>query len=154
MELMPVHDPVQIRIKTSPTHKTKTYILLSLMLALGPIGNTIPTMGMNHIGSLDLSTTVAFCASFRHVVESPTIWTGMVCLAGYLICYMLSLSLADYSFVLPFTGITYAVVPLLGYFFLHENVSAARWSGIALIFLGVLLSHRTPSRTTEPGELN
>jgi drug/metabolite transporter (DMT)-like permease len=151
---MPVHDPVHIRIKASPTHKTKTYILLFLMLALGPIGNTVLAMGMNHIGSLDLSTTVAFCASFRHVVGSPTIWTGMVCLAGYLICYMLVLSLADYSFVLPFTGVTYAVVPLLGYFFLHENVSAARWSGIALIFLGVLLIHRTPSRTTEPGELN
>jgi drug/metabolite transporter (DMT)-like permease len=124
------------------------------MLALGPIGNTVLAFGMNRIGSLDLSTTTAFWASFRHVVGSPTIWTGMVCLGGYLICYMLVLSLADYSFVLPFTGMTYALVPLLGYLLLHENVSPARWIGIGLIFLGVLLIHHTPSRTTESGAAN
>jgi uncharacterized membrane protein len=78
----------------------------------------------------------------------------MACLAGYLICYTLVLSLADYSFVLPFSGMTYAIVPLLGYLFLHENVSAARWIGIVLIFLGVLLINRTPSRTTQPGTTN
>jgi drug/metabolite transporter (DMT)-like permease len=111
-------------------------------------------MGMNHIGSLDLSTKAAIWASFRHVVESSTIWAGMTCLAGYLICYMLVLSLADYSFVLPFSGMTYALVPLLGYLFLHENVSPARWIGIVIIFLGVLLINRTPSRTTEPGATN
>jgi drug/metabolite transporter (DMT)-like permease len=124
------------------------------MLALGPIGNTVLALGMNHIGSLDLSNTAAIRASFRHVVGSPTIWVGMVCLAGYLICYMLVLSLADYSFVLPFSGVTYALVPPIGYLFLHENVSAARWIGIVLIFLGVLLINRTPSRTTERGATN
>jgi drug/metabolite transporter (DMT)-like permease len=147
-------DPVRIRTVSSATHKTKTYILLILMLALGPIGNTVLALGMNHIGSLDLSTKAAIWASFRNVVGSPTIWTGMACLAGYLICYMLVLSLADYSFVLPFSGMTYALVPLLGYLFLHENVSPARWIGIVVIFLGVLLINRTPSRTTEPGATN
>jgi len=41
-------------------------------------------------------------------------------------------------------------VPLLGYLFLGEHVSVARWTGILLIFLGVLLINRTPHRTTEP----
>jgi len=144
-------NPDCIRMVSSATHKTKTYILLFLMLVLGPIGNTVLAMGMNHIGSIDLSTTVAIWASFRHVVGSPTIWAGMACLGGYMICYMLVLSLADYSFVLPFSGMTYALVPLLGYLFLHETVSLARWIGIVVIFLGVLLINRTPSRTTEPG---
>jgi len=133
------------------THKTKTYILLVLMLTLGPIGNTVLAIGMNKIGSLDLSSPAAIWASFRHVVGSPMIWLGSAHLAGYLICYMLVLSLADYSFVLPFSSMTYAIVPFLGYLFLHENVSAARWTGIVLIFLGVLLINGTPSRTTEPG---
>jgi drug/metabolite transporter (DMT)-like permease len=147
-------DPARISIVSPATHKTKTYILLFSMLALGPIGNTVLALGMNHIGSLDLSNTAAIRASFRHVVSSPTIWVGMVCLAGYLICYMLVLSLADYSFVLPFSGATYALVPPIGYLFLHENVSAARWIGIVLIFLGVLLINRTPSRTTERSATN
>jgi drug/metabolite transporter (DMT)-like permease len=39
-------------------------------------------------------------------------------------------------------------VPLLAYLFLGDHVSAARWMGIVLIFLGVLLINRTPPRTT------
>ena len=120
------------------------------MLTLGPIGNTVLDKGMKQIGSLDLSSAVAIWAGFRHVIRSPTIWMGMACLAGYLICYMLVLSMADYSFVLPFSGMTYALVPLLAYLFLDEKVSVARWIGIALLFLGVLLINRTPPRTTEP----
>jgi drug/metabolite transporter (DMT)-like permease len=121
------------------------------MLALGPIGNVVLDKGMKQIGSLDLASSAGIWGGFRHVVSSPTIWVGMTFLAGYLICYMLVLSLADYSFVLPFLGMTYALVPLLAYLFLHEKVSAARWIGIVLLFLGVLLINRTPPRTTEPG---
>ena len=148
---MPVPDPRRIQTAPRATHKTKTYVLLFVMLALGPIGNTILDKGMKQIGSLDLSTAAAIWSGFRLVVASTTIWVGMGCLAGYLICYMLVLSLADYSFVLPFTGLTYALVPLLAYLFLHEKVSMARWTGIVLLFLGVLLINRTPPRTTVPG---
>jgi drug/metabolite transporter (DMT)-like permease len=136
------------------THKTKTYVLLFLMLTLGPICNAVLDKGMKQIGSLDLSTAAAIWAGYRHVAASQTIWLGMSCGAGYLICYMLVLSLADYSFVLPFSGMTYALVPLLGHLFLHEKVSGARWIGIALIFFGVLIINRTPSRTTQPSTIN
>jgi drug/metabolite transporter (DMT)-like permease len=68
----------------------------------------------------------------------------------FMVCHMLVLSWADYSFVMPFSAIAYALVPLLGYLFLGEHVSVARWTGILLIFLGVLLINRTPHRTTEP----
>jgi len=59
------------------------------------------------------------------------------------------LSWADYSFVMPFSAITYALVPLLGFFWLHEEVSPARWAGIALIMFGVFLISRTPPSTTQ-----
>jgi uncharacterized membrane protein len=69
----------------------------------------------------------------------------------FMVCHMLVLSWADYSFVMPFSAVSYALVPLLAYLFLHEQVSASRWIGIVLIFLGVLLINRTPPRTTQPG---
>jgi uncharacterized membrane protein len=50
--------------------------------------------------------------------------------------------------VMPFSAIAYALVPLLAYLFLHEQVSTARWIGIVLIVLGVVLINRTPHRTT------
>jgi uncharacterized membrane protein len=49
---------------------------------------------------------------------------------------------------MPFSAIAYALVPLLAYLFLHEQVSTARSFGIVLIVIGVVLINRTPHRTT------
>jgi drug/metabolite transporter (DMT)-like permease len=62
---------------------------------------------------------------------------------------MLALSGADYSFVMPFSALTYALVPLLGFLFLGEHVPSLRWVGIVLIFFGVVLVNRTPPRTID-----
>src|SRR6202030_3231752 len=136
---------------TSPkSHKTKTYVLLFLMVLLGSVGNTILSKGMKDAGDLDISHLRALEAGAIHVLSSGTIWLGIALMLLFMICHMLVLSWADYSFVMPFSAIAYALVPLLGYIFLGEHVSAARSIGIVLIFLGVLLINRTPHRTTDP----
>jgi uncharacterized membrane protein len=132
------------------TRKTKTYILLFLLVLLGSAGNTILSKGMKDIGDLDVSHLAAVEAGAARVLSSGTIWAGILLMLLFMVCHMLVLSWADYSFVMPFSAIAYALVPLLAYLFLGEHVSAARWIGILLIFLGVLLINRTPPRTTEP----
>ena len=107
--------------------------------------------GMKGAGELDISHLASLAAGAVRVLTSGTIWLGIVMMLGFMICHMLVLSMADYSFVMPFSAIAYALVPLFGYLFLHEHVSATRWAGIALIFLGVLMINRTPPRTTGPG---
>ena len=133
------------------TRKTKTYVLLFLLVLLGSVGNTILSKGMKDAGELDISRLSAIEAGAVRVLSSGTIWLGIALMLMFMVCHMLVLSWADYSFVTPFSAIAYALVPLLGYLFLHEQVSSARWTGILLIFLGVLLINRTPPRTTEPG---
>jgi drug/metabolite transporter (DMT)-like permease len=130
------------------THETKTYVLLFLLVLLGSVGNTILSKGMKDAGDLDISQLSTIAAGAARVLTSGTIWAGIALMLLFMICHMLVLSWADYSFVMPFSAIAYALVPLLGYLFLHEQVSAARWIGIVLIFLGVLLINRTPPRTT------
>jgi len=130
------------------THETKTYVLLFLLVLLGSVGNTILGKGMKDAGDLDISRISSLEAGAVHVLTSRTIWVGIALMLMFMVCHMLVLSWADYSFVMPFSAIAYALVPLLGYLFLHEQVSAARWTGIVLIFLGVLLINRTPPRTT------
>jgi drug/metabolite transporter (DMT)-like permease len=135
-------------------HKTKTYVLLFLLVLLGSVGNTILSKGMKDAGDLDISHFASMAAGAARVLTSGTIWTGIAMMLAFMVCHMLVLSWADYSFVMPFSAIAYALVPLLGYFFLHEQVSAARWIGIVLIVLGVVLINRTPHRTTAPGTPN
>jgi uncharacterized membrane protein len=132
------------------THKTKTYVLLFLLVFLGSVGNTILSKGMKDAGDLDISHLAALEAGVLRVLSSGTIWLGITLMLLFMVCHMLVLSWADYSFVMPFSAIAYALVPLLGYLFLGEHVSASRAVGIVLIFLGVLLINRTPHRTTEP----
>jgi drug/metabolite transporter (DMT)-like permease len=137
---------------TAPkTHQTKTYILLVLLVVLGSVGNTILSKGMKEAGDVNIAPLSALLASAARVLTSGTIWLGIVMMLAFMVCHMLVLSWADYSFVMPFSAIAYALVPLLGYLFLHEQVSMARWVGIVLIVLGVILINRTPHRTTAPG---
>jgi uncharacterized membrane protein len=134
---------------TAPkTHHAKTYVLLFLLVVLGSVGNTILSKGMKDAGDLDISHFSSLLAGAARVLTSGTIWLGIAMMLGFMVCHMLVLSWADYSFVMPFSAIAYALVPLLAYLFLHEQVSTARWIGIVLIVAGVVLLNRTPHRTT------
>jgi drug/metabolite transporter (DMT)-like permease len=136
---------------SSKTHQTKTYVLLFLLVLFGSVGNTILSKGMKDVGDLDFSHLQAIEAGAVSVLTNGTVWLGIALMLLFMVCHMLVLSWADYSFVMPFSAVSYALVPLLAYLFLHEQVSASRWIGIVLIFLGVLLINRTPPRTTQPG---
>ena len=135
-------------------HQTKTYVLLFLLVVLGSVGNTILSKGMKDAGDLDISHFGSLAAGAGRVLTSTTIWAGIAMMLAFMVCHMLVLSWADYSFVMPFSAIAYALVPLLAYLFLHEQVSTARWIGIVMIVLGVVLINRTPHRTTSPGSRN
>jgi multidrug transporter EmrE-like cation transporter len=136
-------------ISSTRTLKTKTYILLFLMMALGSVGNTILDKGMKSLGPIDFSTRSAIWQGAFHTFTSGTIWLGICCMLLFMVCHMLVLSWADYSFVMLFSAITYALVPLLGYLWLGEYVPIARRLGIVLIVFGVFLVSRTPPRTTQ-----
>jgi drug/metabolite transporter (DMT)-like permease len=118
----------------------------------GSVGNTILSKGMKDTGAVDLSRLATIESAAARVLTSGTVWLGIALMLLFMVCHMLVLSWADYSFVMPFSAIAYALVPVLGYLFLGERVPASRWLGIVLIFIGVLLINRTPPRTTEPAK--
>ncbi len=147
-------DRPALEMRSSKILKIKTYVCLFLLVVLGSVGNTILSKGMKDIGELDLSHTASIEAGALHILSSGTVWLGVVCMLLFFVCHMLVLSWADYSFVMPFSAVAYALVPLLGYLFLGERVAPARWVGIGTIFVGVVLISRTPPRTTEPLHLS
>ena len=102
---------------SAKTHKTKTYVLLFLLVLFGSVGNTILSKGMKDAGDLDISHLAAIEAGAVRVLSSGTIWLGIALMLLFMVCHMLVLSWADYSFVMPFSAIAYALVPLLAYLF-------------------------------------
>jgi uncharacterized membrane protein len=105
---------------------------------------------VRHNGGLAAWPPQALYQTTLKVLASGSIWCGVASLIVFFVAYMLVLSWADYSFVMPFSAVTYALVPVLGYIWLGEYVPVPRRIGILLIVFGVFLVSRTHPRTTEP----
>ena len=126
----------------------KTYLLIAVMIIAGPLGNVLLGKGMKHIDDLTIWPLSQLLHTGLNIFTSAFIWLGIASLVTFLVAYMLVLSWADYSFVQPASSLAYGVVALLGYLMLGERVSPLRWTGIAIICLGVFVVGRTNPRTT------
>ena len=126
----------------------KTVPLILLSILLGPLGNVLLGKGMKSLGSPHSSHFVDFIPLIYHGLFSPVLWLGIACLLGFFLVHMLLLTWADYSYVQPATALSYACVAVFSYLLLGEVVSPLRWSGIALICLGVIVVGRTHPNTT------
>ena len=96
--------------------------------------------------------TLAHPMSLISAVFTPWIGAGIALLIGFFASYLTALSWADLTYVLPATAFGNVIVALLSKFWLHENISVARWAGILLITVGVGFVAHGPSRTEPAGE--
>lgn len=136
-------------MKNSPAVHLKTYIFLLLIALFAPLGNVLLSKGMKGVGSAKNWQPQELLHVFTQVLRSRYIWFGIGCLLAFFAAYMLVLTWADFSFVQPASAFSYAIVAILGLLLLGEKVSALRWSGIAVICLGVLIVSDTHPRTTQ-----
>lgn len=136
-------------MKDSPGLHLKTYLFLSLIAFFAPLGNVLLSKGMKGIGSAKHWEPQGLLHVLTGILTSGYIWLGVTCLLAFFVAYMLILTWADYSYVQPASAFSYAIVAILGLVLLGEKVNALRWSGIAVICLGVLIVSDTHPRTTE-----
>lgn len=128
--------------------RAKTFSLVVMMVLCSSVGDIFLKLGMRKIGSVNLAPET-LAATFRATVTNGMIWLGILCLLSSFVIYIMVLSWADYSYVMPSTSFGYAVVALLSVLILRENVTLARWIGVLLICCGVTLVGRTEPRTTK-----
>lgn len=137
------HDSHRLRVKTV------FFILLSI--TMGPLGNVLLGKAMRSVGSVRTLGPGDFLSFVERTFSSPWLWLAVASFLGFFVVQMLLLTWADYSYVQPASALAYATVAILSYLLLGESVSPLRWSGIAVICLGVLIVGRTSPRTTGPG---
>ena len=111
--------------------KIKTRLLAVLVILSNVLGNFLLSLGLK---------TEAYL--------NPWVLLGVSLLILWMLSRMTLLSWADLTYVLPVTALGYVLTALMGRLFLGEQVSLARWAGIALIVGGVSLVGDTPIRTT------
>lgn len=123
--------------------KLKKVLIYLAIACCNGLGDVILKRGMLDVGTIQLDHWQHVFAAFLN----PWIIFGICCLAGFFYSYLTALSWADLSYVLPATALGYVVTALLSRFFLHEQISVWRWSGVLLISAGVGLVTRGPSLT-------
>jgi hypothetical protein len=136
-------------MKSSDGLHLKTFVLLLVMVTFGPLGDAFLGKGMRHLDSSSMGSVSDVLHFFLQAFTSQTVWIGILLLVTFFAAYTLVLSWADFSFVQPASSFAYAIVALLGHYFLGEFVSTTRWIGILIICAGVLAVGTTPPSTTE-----
>ena len=129
--------------------RLKTGIMIVIMVSVAPLGDIFLGKGMKQVGRMQNWAPSALFDFFLRAFTSGTIWLGIALLLAFFTAYLLVLSWADYSYVLPASSISSLVVALLAHFVLHEHVTPTRWVGVALICTGVFVVGHTHPRTTE-----
>ncbi len=118
---------------------TKTLIVMSLAVIAGVVGDLYLSKGMKELGdvsALNWRTILPF--AFK-VMKYPKIWMGTAFLAAFFFLWLTVLSWEQLSIALPLQAATFILGPLLAQIFQGEPATMLRWTGTALISLGVVL---------------
>lgn len=110
-------------------------VIMIMLVSVGAVstGEAMLSRGMKQ--TLDGS----FLTVIRSILTNGYVVGGTALMIIYFLAYMYALRLADFSFVLPLTAISYFMGALLAKFFLHEVVSPAKWLGTFFITVGVII---------------
>jgi drug/metabolite transporter (DMT)-like permease len=121
----------------------KTLVLVLIAGMLGGSGHVMLAKGMKTIGDLTEAPASVVGGMVGRVLTNPWVMLGVCLQAAFFFTYLTLLSRADVSKILPMTAFDYIVVALLAQLLLAEQVTPARWTGIAFIVFGVFMVSRS-----------
>jgi len=119
------------------------YLVLGVVALSSALGDTFLAIGMKRLAPVSLAHPGALIAA----LATPWVLVGVVLLLVFFASYLTALSWADLTYVLPASSLAYVGIALLSRFWLHEQISASRWFGIALITAGVGFVTQGPAYT-------
>jgi drug/metabolite transporter (DMT)-like permease len=117
----------------------KTIIVAFVAALSAAVGETILSYAMKRSGQVDVTESSHWVNLILSVVRNPYVFAGVLFLGVYFFLYLIALSWADLSFVLPLTAVSYIFAAFLAKFFLGEDVSWLRWVGTIVIIAGITL---------------
>ncbi|HUA58100.1 MAG TPA: EamA family transporter [Verrucomicrobiae bacterium] len=114
------------------------WTMVAVIVAATAAGEVLAAMGMRRHGEIHfrpgaLGRAAALLVRNRFVIGS------VLAMAVSFFAYMRLLTVAELSFAVPATAITYALETVLAKYVLKENVNRLRWAGAALVICGVAL---------------
>ena len=114
--------------------------LLLATLILGTSGGEIAiTYGMKKVGEPERLTPRYILAFLRRALKNGWFWVALPLMALSFYSLLVLLSWEAVSFVVPASAFSYVTGTIGAKYILGEQVSPARWVGVALVCAGVAL---------------
>lgn len=118
---------------------SRKWLLVLGLVLVDSAGNIFFTKGMKQVGEVTTLRLRELLPLAQRAVNNPMLGLGMVCMTIGFFLFIVLLSWADLSFVMPATALGYPVSILGTRYILKENVTAARFAGAVFICIGVAL---------------
>ena len=117
----------------------KVILMLIFFICSGTGGEIAVTYGMKKIGEPESFRPRALLRFLWRAVRSGWVWFALPLLAASFYSLLILLSWAPISVVIPASAANYIVGVLGAKYILKEEVTARRWLGVGMVFVGVIL---------------
>ena len=125
----------------------RVIIAMTIAAASAAFGQILVRRGMQEVGSLEVYAPMELIAYFWHALCNPYVIGGTILNALFYFLFLAALSWTEVTIALPMTAIEYGFAGVLAVLILKEKVPASRWTGIALVVIGVILIARGGGET-------
>jgi bacterial/archaeal transporter family protein len=117
----------------------KTALLLALLSLCGALGDVSLAKGMKQVGALPTLRPGALLVLGSKMVRNGAVLLGLLSMIAAFLTFVVLLSWADLSFIVPATSLHFVLATLGAKWILQEHISRLRWFGTILVGLGVAL---------------
>jgi len=133
----------------------KILLLLLVGLVLEAVGVVLLSHGLHEIGEVKRISAAEIGRIVGRGATNRYILLGVAFEAAFFGILLYLLSQKDVSLIWPLTSLGFVITAVAARFIRHEEVTALRWSGVALIVLGAALvawseQHKSPPVATRP----
>jgi drug/metabolite transporter (DMT)-like permease len=114
-------------------------IFYLLIIGAGTGGELCVTRAMKAVGEVKDFRPSSLMGVIVRSLRISWMWIGLTLMGTAFFALLAVLSMENVSLVVPVTALSYAGGALGGKFFLGEQVTRRRWTGVLLVCIGVTL---------------
>ena len=115
------------------------WVLVAIIVAATSVGEVLQAIGMRSHGEIADFRPGALGRAARTLARNWIVIASVGSMAVSFFAFVGLLAIADLSFAMPVTAVTYAIETVLAKYILKERVNWLRWVGAAVVLSGVVL---------------
>jgi drug/metabolite transporter (DMT)-like permease len=117
----------------------KVVVILLVALVFEAVGVVFLSAGLKQIGEVKSFNASEIGRIVRRGATNPKILAGILLETIFFVFLLGLLKANDVSLIWPLTSLGFVLTALSARFILHEQITPARWLGVALIVIGAAL---------------